>query len=62
MLRQVALVFLLAVTAYWFLQKKYKFDDRDIYHLEASKEIVKKGNEFIKIKINECTHFSQERP
>ena len=44
------------------LQKKYKFNDRDIYHLEVSKEIVKKGNEFIKIKINECTHIPQERP
>ena len=31
------------------LQKKYKFNDRDIYELNIKKEITKKGNEFIKI-------------
>ncbi len=34
------------------LQKKYRFNDRDIYSLNVTKEVVKKGNEFIKIKIN----------
>jgi len=29
------------------LQKKYKFNDSQIYQLEMTKEIVKKGNEFI---------------
>lgn len=33
------------------LQKKYEFNDRDIYELNLKKEIVKKGNEFINIKI-----------
>ena len=31
------------------LQKKYKFNDRDIYELNIKKEITKKGYEFIKI-------------
>lgn len=30
------------------LQKKYGFNDRDIYELNLKKEIVKKGEEFIK--------------
>ena len=33
------------------LQKKYNFNDRYINHLIVKKEIVKKGNEFILIKI-----------
>lgn len=35
------------------LQKKYGFDDRQIYELNVKKEIVKKGDEFIKLQINE---------
>ena len=35
------------------LQKKYNFNDKQIYELNVKKEIVKKGNEFIKLKINE---------
>lgn len=31
------------------MQKKYKFNDRDIYELNIKKEITKKGDEFIKI-------------
>ena len=31
------------------LQKKYGFNDRNIYQLVVSKEIVKKGDEFIEI-------------
>ena len=34
------------------LQKKYKFNDRDIYELIQKKEIVLKGEEFIEFKIN----------
>lgn len=33
------------------LQKKYGINDRDIYHLQVLKTIVKKGQEFIKFKI-----------
>ena len=33
------------------LQKKYNFNDRDIYKLEVEKEIVKKGKEYIDFKI-----------
>ncbi|RLI48612.1 hypothetical protein DRO61_06230 [Candidatus Bathyarchaeota archaeon] len=33
------------------LQKRYNFNDRDIYRLNVVKTIVKKGNEFIKFKI-----------
>ncbi len=33
------------------LQKRYKFDDRDIFKATIEKEIVKKGNEFINFKI-----------
>jgi Holliday junction resolvase RusA-like endonuclease len=35
------------------LQKKYGFNDRDIYELSIKKEIVKKGNEFIKLKLED---------
>lgn len=35
------------------IQKKYGINDRNIYELQVSKEIVKKGNDFIKIKINQ---------
>ena len=35
------------------IELKYKFNDRNIYKLEVSKEIVKKGNEFIEFEINE---------
>ena len=34
------------------LQKKYRFNDRDVYELNVIKEIVKSGSEFIKVKIN----------
>lgn len=34
------------------LQKKYNFNDRDVYELNVLKEIVKRGSEFIKVKIN----------
>lgn len=37
------------------LQKKYKFNDRNIYSLEVRKTIVKKGSEFIKFNILELT-------
>ena len=33
------------------LQKRYNFDDRDIFKATVEKEIVKKGNEFIEFKI-----------
>ncbi len=33
------------------LQKKYGFDDRDIYELILTKEIVKKSEEFIEFEI-----------
>jgi len=32
-------------------QKKWKFNDRDIYELNIKKQITKKGKEFFKIKI-----------
>jgi len=35
------------------LQKKYLFNDRNIYKLNIVKEIVKKGDEFIEFEINE---------
>ena len=35
------------------LQKKYKFNDNQIYELNLKKEIVSKGSEFIEIKIME---------
>lgn len=34
------------------LQKKYKFNDRDIYRLTVEKEIVPKGCEYINFEIN----------
>ena len=34
------------------LQKKYGFNDRDVYDLRVVKEVVKKGKEFIDITIN----------
>ena len=34
------------------LQEKYGFNDKEIYQLNVRKEIVKKGDEFIKIKIS----------
>lgn len=34
------------------LQKKYNFNDKEIYSLIMRKMIVKKGNEYIKITIN----------
>ena len=33
------------------LQKRYNFDDRDIFKATVEKEIVKKGSEFIDFKI-----------
>ena len=33
------------------LQKKYKFNDRDIYKLEVEKTIVAKGKEYIEFEI-----------
>jgi len=33
------------------IQKKYKINDRDIYELNVKKEIVKKGFDFIDLKI-----------
>ena len=35
------------------LQKRYNFNDRDIYELIQIKEIVKKGNEFIDFDITQ---------
>lgn len=35
------------------LCKKYLFDDRQIFKLIQTKEIVKKGNEFMEIKISD---------
>lgn len=35
------------------LQKKYSFNDRDIYKLTVEKEIVPKGKEFIEFEIKE---------
>jgi len=36
------------------LQKKYGIDDKHIHHMEASKRMVKKGDEYIKFSIK---HF-----
>lgn len=33
------------------LQKKYKFNDKDIFKLEIEKSIVSKGNEFFEFSI-----------
>jgi Holliday junction resolvase RusA-like endonuclease len=35
------------------LQSKFGFDDKQIFELKVKKEIVKKGEEFIELKINE---------
>jgi len=35
------------------LQKKYSINDRDIYELNVKKEVLSKGNEFIKYQITE---------
>jgi len=35
------------------LQKKYKFNDNQIKELNVKKEIVKKGNEFFEVSINQ---------
>lgn len=35
------------------LQKKYNINDRDIYNLNVTKEVIKKGDEFIKYQIKE---------
>lgn len=35
------------------MQKKYNFDDCDIYELNIKKSIVKKGSEFIEFEIQE---------
>lgn len=37
------------------LQKKYKFNDNKIYFLSVTKEITKKGQEFIKFRIEDFT-------
>lgn len=34
------------------IQKKYNINDRDIYEINAKKEIVEKGKDFIDIKIS----------
>jgi Holliday junction resolvase RusA-like endonuclease len=39
------------------LQKKYKFNDRDIFELIQRKEIVKKGDEFIDFEITNLKEF-----
>jgi Holliday junction resolvase RusA-like endonuclease len=33
------------------IQKKYNINDKDIFELNVKKEIIKKGNEFFKFKI-----------
>lgn len=33
------------------LQKKYQFNDRDIYEIHAFKQVVKKGKDFFEYKI-----------
>ena len=35
------------------LQRRYDFDDKQIYELNVKKKLVKKGNEFIELQINE---------
>ena len=42
------------------LQKKYGFNDRCVYQLNIKKEVVKKGNEFINIKINDYDNTKQD--
>jgi hypothetical protein len=39
------------------LQKKYKFNDRDIYELSVRKVIVPKGKEYTKFEI--CSHIQK---
>ena len=34
------------------LQKRYGFNDRDIYEMRLAKKIVKKGDDYIKFEIN----------
>lgn len=34
-------------------QKKYDFDDKDIYKMEIEKKIVKKGEEYFKVRIEQ---------
>lgn len=36
------------------LQKKYGFNDKNVYILRIEKEIVKKGEEYIEFKIKRC--------
>lgn len=40
------------------LQKKYGFNDNQILEMNLKKEVVKKGNEFIKLDINELKKAS----
>ena len=35
------------------MQKKYGFNDKEIYKLEVEKKIVKKGQEYFKVRIEE---------
>jgi Holliday junction resolvase RusA-like endonuclease len=37
------------------LQKKYEFNDRDIFRLEVDKKIVPKGEEYIEFNIYRCS-------
>ena len=39
------------------LQKKYNFNDRDIFELNVKKEIVAKGKEFIKFEIKSIKQY-----
>ena len=41
------------------LQKKYKFDDKDIYRATVEKKIVPKGQEYIKFRIE---HYGDSLP
>ena len=41
------------------LQKKYKFDDRQIYELNLKKQIVPKGDEFIEMQISAYNERTQ---
>lgn len=36
------------------LQEAYNFNDRDVYHLEVTKQIVRKGEEFIEWELSTC--------
>lgn len=38
-------------------QKKYDFDDKEIYRLEVEKKIVKKGKEYFKVRIEEYKKY-----